>query len=335
MYKILLTFFSPSGYEVKKNTKIADVVCYLPMDIKRNTRKFLDLAHPELAIFIKYEIWPNYLSELKKRNISTLLISALFKKNQVYFKTFGGFMRRALDTFTQFYVQDENSKSLLNSLNFTNVKVTGDTRFDRVYEILKGDNRLDFMENFKNDALLFVAGSTWPDDEKIIIPYINNSSSGEKFVIAPHNIKPDHIANLKNSIIKSSVLFSSISEPNLADIDVLILDTIGLLTKVYSYADAAYVGGAFATGLHNTLEPAVFGIPVLIGPNYEGFIEAEQLVYLGGIIPINNEQEFSDSLKSLIENQDLRLKTGRINSEFIAKNKGASVQIMEYIRTLL
>ena len=334
-HKILLTFFSPSGYEIKKNTKVADVVCYLPMDIKRNARKFLDLAHPELVIFIKYEIWPNYLAELKKRKISTLLISALFKKTQIYFKSFGGFMRKALATFTQFYVQDENSKSLLNSIGTKNVTVTGDTRFDRVHEILQQDNRLDFMENFKLDNFCFVAGSTWPEDEKVILPYINSSSLGEKFVIAPHNIKPEHINDLKNSITKKSVLFSNISAQSLADIDVLILDTIGLLTKVYSYADAAYVGGGFATGLHNTLEPAVFGIPVLIGPNYAGFIEAEKLVRLGGIIPTNNEQEFSNSLKSFTENKDLRLKTGSINSEFINKNRGASIQIIEDIRTLL
>ena len=244
-------------------------------------------------------------------------------------------MRKALATFTKFYVQDEKSKSLLSSIGFNNVAVIGDTRFDRVHEILQRDNRLDFMENFKNDTFCFVAGSTWPEDEKVIIPFINSTVSGVKFVIAPHNMKPEHIKNLQRRILKRSTLFSNISGQNLVDIDVLILDTIGLLTKVYSYADVAYVGGAFATGLHNTLEPAAFGVPVIIGPDYDGFIEAQKLVRSGGIIPVINESEFSESLNSFILSKELRLKMGEINSQFIAWNKGASVQIMEDIRTLL
>ena len=334
-HKLLLTFFSPSGYEIKKNTKVADVVCYLPMDSKNKVSTFLDASHPDLALFIKYEIWPNYLAELKKRSIPALLISALFKNKQIYFKSYGGFMRKALSAFAHFYVQNDNSKKLLESINLINVSVSGDTRFDRVHEILERDNQLDFMRNFKQSSFCMVAGSTWPEDERIIVPYINASSFNEKFVIAPHTIKPSHIQDLRNSITKKSTLFSDFANQNIEDADVLILDTIGILTKVYSYADIAYVGGGFATGLHNTLEPAVFGIPVLIGPNYKGFIEAENLVRLGGLIPVKNSIGFSDKVKELFGNNDLIQRIGRINEAYILNNKGASIQIMEHIRTLL
>jgi 3-deoxy-D-manno-octulosonic-acid transferase len=334
-HKLLLTFFSPSGYEIKKSTKAADVVCYLPLDTKKKVSAFLDLAHPELVLFIKYEIWPNYLGELKKRAIPTLLVSALFKSNQIYFKGYGGFMRKALLAFTHFYVQDNTSKKLLESINLNNVTVSGDTRFDRVHEILERDNQLDFIKQFKQSSFCMVAGSTWPEDEKIIVPYLNTSSMDEKFIIAPHTLKSAHVQDLKNSITKKSILFSNLENQNIEDADVLILDTIGILTKVYSYADVAYVGGGFATGLHNTLEPAVFGIPVLIGPNYKGFIEAENLVTLGGIIPVKNEISFSETAKELFNNEDLRRRLGKINEEYIRINKGASIQIMEHIRTLL
>lgn len=334
-YKILLTFFSPSGYEVKKNTNAANVVCYLPIDTKNNATTFLDVVKPELVLFIKYEIWPNYLAEIKTRSIPTLLVSALFKKSQIYFKGYGGFMRNALSAFTHFYVQNDNSEKLLNSLGFKNVTVAGDTRFDRVHEILQRDNRLEFMENFKQDSFCFVAGSTWPEDENIIVPYINEATSDEKFVLAPHNIKSEHIKDLNNSITKTTILFSELSTKTSKDAKVLIIDTIGLLTKVYSYADVAYVGGGFATGLHNTLEPAVFGIPVIIGSKYQGFLEAEKLVKLGGITSVNNEIDFSINVKQFRNNTSLRQSRGRINTEYIIKNKGASVQIMEHIRTLV
>lgn len=334
-HKLLLTFFSPSGYEVKKSTKVADVVCYLPMDTKQNVNAFLNASHPELTLFIKYEIWPNYLKELKKRSIPTLLISALFKNKQIYFRGYGGFMRNALTAFEHFYVQDDSSKKLLQGINFNNVTVSGDTRLDRVYEILERNNQLNFMKKFKQQSFCMVAGSTWPQDEKIIVPYINSSSSKEKFVIAPHTLDPSHILDLRNSITRKCILFSEIENQNIEDADVLIVDTIGILTKIYSYADVAYVGGGFVTGLHNTLEPAVFGIPVVIGPNYKGFIEAENLVRLGGIISVRDEEGFFQIAKKLFSNQGLRKSIGQINEQYILNNKGASIQIMEQIRTLL
>ncbi len=334
-HKILVTFFSPSGYEVKKNSSAADVVIYLPMDTKKNASHFLDMAHPEIAIFVKYEIWPNYLRELEKRKIPAILISAIFKKEQIYFKAYGGFMRKALRKFDHYFVQDEASQKRLKSIQIKNISVTGDTRLDRVSEILDRDNQLDFMQAFTRDKLCFVAGSTWPEDESILIDYINNAPKSLKYILAPHTIKKDKILGLAGAITKKKVLFSNIDDKTIGDCEVLIVDSIGLLTKIYSYADIAYVGGGFATGLHNTLEPAVFGIPVIIGPNYQGFKEAEDLVAQKGIIPIQDQWTFGELMKKILDNSEFRKKTGMINAGYIAKNKGASIQIMAYIRTLL
>ncbi|WP_317164628.1 glycosyltransferase N-terminal domain-containing protein [Flagellimonas sp. CMM7] len=334
-HKIALTFFSPSGYEVKKNTPIADIVVYLPMDTISNTKKFLDMVKPELAIFIKYEIWPNYLYELRQRNIPTVLVSAIFSNRQIFFKPFGGFMRNSLKTFSHFFVQDKNSKDLLSSIDFKNVTVSGDTRFDRVLEILQRDNYLDFMSEFKKDNHCLVAGSTWPQDEEILVNWINISSEQLKYVIAPHTIKEIHVERLKSSISKKSICFSKIKGEDLSNFDVIVIDTIGLLTKIYSYADIAYVGGAFETGLHNTLEPAVYGIPVVIGPKYNGFKEAEDLVEEKGIQVIANNKEFNELMKRFINDSDFRESTGKINSKYISKNIGATEQVMTYIESVL
>lgn len=334
-YKILVTFFSPSGYEVKKNTAAADMVTYLPMDTTKNVKKFLDIVDPKLVIFVKYEIWPNYLRALNKQAIPTLLISALFKDDQIYFKGFGGFMRGALCHFTHIFVQDSKSIALLEGIGIQNTAISGDTRFDRVVEILQRDNHLKFMEAFKDNKQTVVAGSTWPEDEAILVPYINAVASPFKFVLAPHNIKGEHINKLRASIQKKTVLFSEISDKDPADYEVLIVDTIGLLTKIYSYADISYVGGGFATGLHNTLEPAVYGVPVIIGPNFKGFKEAEDLVEKGGILVVRSKTEFSTILNKLLGDPKYLTKTGAINRTYVSENKGASIQIMTYIRTLI
>ncbi|WP_419213722.1 3-deoxy-D-manno-octulosonic acid transferase [Maribacter sp. X9] len=334
-HKIVLTFFSPSGYEVKKNTTAADAVCYLPIDTKKNVKVFLEVLHPEIAIFIKYEIWPNYLKFLKEKNIPTLLISALFKEQQIYFKGYGSFMRKALTNFTHFFVQNEKSKKLLNTIGFENVTIAGDTRFDRVTEILDRDNSLDFMRKFKNEKLCFVAGSTWPEDEKIIVDYINQSKHPIQFVIAPHTMKAKHIESIKNSLQKSVIRYSELQDTDPEDYNVLIIDTIGLLTKIYSYADVAYVGGGFATGLHNTLEPAVFGIPVIIGPEYNGFAEAEQLVELKGVLTIKDASEFKTIMDRCLGEDNFRSKTGEINHHYIQNNRGATGEIMDTIHSII
>lgn len=334
-YSIVVTFFSPSGYEVKKNTAAADAVVYLPLDTRRNAKRFIESVNPVLAIFVKYEIWPNYLKELKEKQVPILLISAIFKKEQVFFKWYGGIMRKALQAFTHFFVQDNNSVALLKSINLNNTTLSGDTRFDRVAEILERDNKLSFMERFKGNKTCFVAGSTWPEDEEIIVKFINETQKHLKFVLAPHNIKMEHIQSLKKSISKKVVLYTEIEHNDISSSEVLIINTVGLLTKIYSYADIAYVGGAFATGLHNTLEPAVFGIPIIIGPDYKGFNEAEKLVAENGILVTGDYDEFTSALGKLLENPEYSKNTGVINSNFVKENKGASIQVMAHIRRLL
>ncbi|MFA9186869.1 glycosyltransferase N-terminal domain-containing protein [Flavobacterium sp. FBOR7N2.3] len=331
-HKIVLTFFSPSGYEVRKNNIVADATVYLPMDTKKNAKKFIKLVHPEMAFFIKYEYWPNYLNALKKLNTPTYLISGIFRENQVFFKWYGQFYRNALNTFTHFFVQNEASKKLLLQLEKTNVSVSGDTRFDRVAAILEKDNRLDFISEFKNNSLTVVIGSSWPKDEEFLVDFINSNTKNVKFIIAPHNIKNEQIQQLKNSIHKKTVLFSEKESKNLADFDIFIIDTIGILTKIYSYADIAYVGGGFGNaGLHNTLEPATFGVPIIIGPNFSNFAEAIALVNLEGCISITNGKELTAIFEKLITDENFRKKKGVICNTFVNKNKGATSLILSKI----
>jgi 3-deoxy-D-manno-octulosonic-acid transferase len=331
-HKIVITFFSPSGYEVRKNNAVADVTVYLPLDTKKNAKDFLSLVHPEMVFFIKYEYWPNYLNELLKLKTPTYLISGIFRKNQLFFKWYGGFYRTALNTFTYFFVQNESSKKLLLELGKTNVAVSGDTRFDRVASILEKDNSLDFIEVFKNDTLTIVVGSSWPKDENILVDYINQTSENVKFIIAPHNIKVEQIQELKNSITKKTVLFSEKETKNLADFDVFIIDIVGILTKIYSYADIAYVGGGFGNpGVHNILEPATFGVPVVIGPNFSHFAEATALVNMEGCVSISDKKTLFDAFSNLIANDDIRHEKGHICSTFVQMNKGATSIILKYV----
>ena len=332
LHKIVVTFFSPSGYEVRKNNTVADVTVYLPLDTQKNAQQFLQLVHPDLVFFIKYEYWPNYLSELKKRNTKTYLISGILRKNQLFFKWYGGFYRDALDAFTYFFVQNEISKKLLQQVGKTNVSVSGDTRFDRVAAILEKDNSLDFISQFKDNTLTIVVGSSWPKDENLLVDFINLNTLNIKFIIAPHNIKEEQIQALKNSITKKTVLFSEKEGGNLADFDVFIIDTIGILTKIYSYADIAYVGGGFGnSGVHNLLEPATFGVPILIGPNYSHFAEATALVNMEACISINNSKELDEAFKNLIQNDDIRQEKGHMCSTFVQMNKGATASILKHI----
>lgn len=322
-YKIVLTFFSPSGYEVRKNAATADVIVYLPMDTLANAKKFLAIVQPQKVFFIKYEFWPNYLNELKKTNTPVYLISGLFRKNQVFFKWYGGFYRKALHAFTHFFVQYESSKTLLQSIGFNNVTVSGDTRYDRVSEILERDNSLPFIEEFMNGKTTVVFGSSWPKDEAMFLDFINTATDC-KFIIAPHTTGAGHIAEIKNSLTKKTILFSEKEGKNLAEYDVFVVDTIGILTKIYSYADVAYVGGGFGTsGLHNILEPAAFGVPVIIGPNHQKFPEAVALVNIGGCITVNTKEEMNDALSSLVYNDDYRWEKGHIAGTFVNMNRGA------------
>ena len=334
-HKIVVTFFSPSGYEVRKNNTVADVTVYLPLDTISNAKQFIQLVHPEMVFFIKYEYWPNYLNELKKQQIKTYLISGILRENQAFFKWYGGFYRNALKTFDYFFVQNESSKKLLQSIGFNNVKISGDTRFDRVVSILDRDNSLDFIEQFKDNKTTIVIGSSWPKDESLLVNYINECSDDVKFIIAPHNIKSEQIHELKNVITKKTILFSDVETRLIASLqenNVFIIDTIGILTKIYSYADIAYVGGGFGNpGVHNILEPATFGVPVVIGPNYSHFAEATALVNMEGCISIQNQIQLNEAFDLLIQNEDERLEKGHICSTFVQMNKGATQIIMNYI----
>ena len=334
IHKIVLTFFSPSGYEIRKNYKLADIVCYLPLDTKLNARKFLDCTHPELVFFVKYEFWPNILNELKRRSIKTFLVSGIFRENQVFFKWYGGWIRKALNAFEHFFVQDENSKILLHSISFKNVTVSGDTRFDRVYEITKQDNQLSFIEEFKNNRYTLVAGSTWKEDEELLVDYINNNASeNEKFIIAPHNIKKEDIQKLKSSFNKRVVLFSEKDQKELQKYQVFIIDTVGILSKIYSYATVAYVGGGFTkSGVHNTLEPATFGIPIVIGPNYSKFNEVIDLVKIEACFSIDKSKKLSVLLEKLFQLKKFRNRAGENALKYVIDKTGATTKILYYLK---
>ncbi|WP_299226876.1 glycosyltransferase N-terminal domain-containing protein [uncultured Psychroserpens sp.] len=333
-HKIILTFFSPSGYEIRKCTPIADIVTYLPLDTKKNAHQFLSVVNPEFTVFVKYDVWPNFLNTLKKKKLRAILISASFRKEQSYFKWYGNNVRNALKAFEHIFVQNEHSKSLLHEIGITNVSVSGDTRFDRVSNQLQQDNNLDFISKFKSNSICIVIGSSWPEDEAILLPYINKKVSKKiKFIIAPHEIKKNHIKEIISKLTIAPVLFSEKAQKNLSEHSVLIIDTIGLLSKIYSYADISYVGGAMGTtGLHNILEPSVFGVPIIIGKNHQKFPEASQMINHGGVISIRNEAQLESQLDDLVNSLEKRQKLGKLNSDFIENSKGAVVQIMDYIR---
>ncbi len=338
-HKIVLTFFSPSGYEVRKNNTVSDCTVYLPLDTKKNAKNFLKAVHPDMVFFIKYEYWPNYLHQLKLQHIPTYLISGVFRKTQVFFCWYGGFYRKSLKSFDYFFVQNESSKKLLQTIGLENVMVSGDTRFDRVSDILLKDNQLDFIKDFSfvemTKITTIVIGSSWAKDENLIVNYINNCTKKVKFIIAPHNIKQDQIDKLQNSIVKKTVLFSEKANKKMSEYDVFIIDTIGILTKIYSYADIAYVGGGFGNpGVHNILEPATFGVPIVIGPNFSHFAEAIDLVNLGGCISISNQSQLNKTFDNLIENEEIRIEKGKICSTFVQVNKGATENIIKKISDL-
>ena len=334
-HKLIVTFFSPSGFEVKKNTTLANIVLYLPIDTVSNAKKFIELAHPSLAIFIKYEFWPNYLIQLKEKNIHTFLVSGLFRKEQIFFKPHGVFMRKVLNSFDHFFVQDGTSKELLNNIKIKEATVSGDTRFDRVSNQLLQDNTLAFISEFKQNNLCIVCGSTWPEDEAVLIDYINKAPDHVKFIIAPHEINTSKIESFRKNIQQKSSLFSTKKSTNISQYNVLIIDTVGLLTKIYSHADIAYIGGGMGdTGLHNILEPAIFRVPIVIGNRFEKFPEAKELRELKGLFSISNATECSKTLEKLVTDKNTRIESGKIAKEFIENNKGATNIIMNYIKQL-
>lgn len=331
-YKILLTFFSSSGYEVRKNYDGADIICYLPIDTFTNARRFLRLIRPEMAFFIKYEFWYNYLHILRHRNIPTYSVSSIFRKEQVFFKWYGYQYRHVLKCFTHFFVQNEESRRLLNGLGIHNVDVTGDTRFDRVRDIAKQSKTLPIVEAFTEDKKIFIAGSTWLPDEQIFIPYFVDKEDW-KLIIAPHVIAEAHLEQIMQLLAGRKVIrFTQVKgEKELHEAEVLIIDCYGLLSSIYKYGDVSYVGGGFGVGIHNLPEAAVWNLPVIFGPNNQKFREAQELKACGGGFEIHCEKCFKRIMDGFIESEESLKKASDAAGNYVRTQSGATEMILEHL----
>ena len=344
-YKILLTFYSPSGYEVRKNYKGADIICYMPVDTRLNAIRFLRLVRPVMAFFIKYEFWSNFLHILKHRNIPTYSVSSIFREDQVFFKWYGRNYAGVLKCFTRFFVQNEESKRLLEGIGITAVDVVGDTRFDRVLQIKEAAKQLPICEAFRtgvassqsadvphHDFKVFVAGSSWPPDENIFIPFFNEHKDW-RLLIAPHVIAEEHL-KLILSLIKGKkvVRYTQTTPEEAAEADVLIIDCFGLLSSMYNYGDVAYIGGGFGVGIHNTLEAAVWNMPVIFGPNNKKFQEAQGLLKSGGGFEINTYEDFSGLMSSLMNDETFLKQAGDKAGTFVAHLAGATDKVLASVK---
>lgn len=344
-YKILLTFYSPSGYEVRKNYEGADIICYMPVDTRLNAIRFLRLVRPVMAFFIKYEFWSNFLHILKHRNIPTYSVSSIFREDQVFFKWYGRNYAGVLKCFTRFFVQNEESKRLLEGIGITAVDVVGDTRFDRVLQIKEAAKQLPICEAFRtgvassqsadvphHDFKVFVAGSSWPPDENIFIPFFNEHKDW-RLLIAPHVIAEEHL-KLILSLIKGKkvVRYTQTTPEEAAEADVLIIDCFGLLSSMYNYGDVAYIGGGFGVGIHNTLEAAVWNMPVIFGPNNKKFQEAQGLLNSGGGFEINTYEDFSGLMSSLMNDETFLKQAGDKAGAFVAHLAGATDKVLASVK---
>ena len=344
-YKILLTFYSPSGYEVRKNYEGADIICYMPVDTRLNAIRFLRLVRPVMAFFIKYEFWSNFLHILKHRNIPTYSVSSIFREDQVFFKWYGRNYAGVLKCFTRFFVQNEESKRLLEGIGITAVDVVGDTRFDRVLQIKEAAKQLPICEAFRtgvassqsadvphHDFKVFVAGSSWPPDENIFIPFFNEHKDW-RLLIAPHVIAEEHL-KLILSLIKGKkvVRYTQTTPEEAAEADVLIIDCFGLLSSMYNYGDVAYIGGGFGVGIHNTLEAAVWNMPVIFGPNNKKFQEAQGLLKSGGGFEINTYEDFSGLMGSLMNDEAFLKRAGDKAGTFVAHLAGATDKVLASVK---
>ena len=344
-YKILLTFYSPSGYEVRKNYEGADIICYMPVDTRLNAIRFLRLVRPVMAFFIKYEFWSNFLHILKHRNIPTYSVSSIFREDQVFFKWYGRSYAGVLKCFTRFFVQNEESKRLLDGIGITAVDVVGDTRFDRVLQIKEAAKQLPICEAFRtgvassqsadvphHDFKVFVAGSSWPPDENIFIPFFNEHKDW-RLLIAPHVIAEEHL-KLILSLIKGKkvVRYTQTTPEEAAEADVLIIDCFGLLSSMYNYGDVAYIGGGFGVGIHNTLEAAVWNMPVIFGPNNKKFQEAQGLLKSDGGFEINTNEDFSGLMSSLMNDEIFLKQAGDKAGAFVAHLAGATDKVLASVK---
>lgn len=322
--RILLTFFSPSGYEVRKDYAHADVVAYLPFDIPELVSRFLDLARPAVAIFVKYEFWGNYLTELERRRIPTYIISAHFRSSQVFFKPWGGMFRRILQCFTTIFVQNEDSRQLLKGIGITRVEVSGDTRFDRVADVMHAAREFPAIEALTASApFTLVAGSTWPDDEDLLIPFFN-AHDGMKMIIAPHEFDRERLRALMARFTRPVGLYSETSPEAARHLDCVIVDNFGLLSSLYRYATAAYVGGGFGSGIHNVCEAAVYGIPVVFGPNHRKFREATDLVACSAAFAVKDAPSFDDTMRRLLDDRETVQRAGTAASNYVNSHIGAT-----------
>lgn len=332
-YTILLTFFSPSGYEIRKGYRGADYIFYLPADTPSNMKKFVKIAHPEIAIFVKYEFWLNCLDELHKSGCKTYLISSIFRKSSIFFRWYGEAFRKCLKTFKHIFVQDDNSKQLLADIGINEVSVAGDTRFDRVAAIHESSKRIPLIDRFKEGRPTFIAGSTWEPDEQLLLPVINKHPE-MKFIIAPHVINNDRIKQLEEMFGDRMCRFTYCAEDpkfDYAGKQVLVIDTIGYLSSAYRYADYAYIGGGFGVGIHNTLEAATFSLPVAFGPNYRKFKEAHDLVDLGAAKSVSDAEQLAAWLDEFINDRDKYEDASQKAAKYISNNKGATDIIMKSI----
>lgn len=323
-HKIVITFFSPSGYEIRKNYNQADLVLYLLPDTKANAIFFLDKIKPSVAIFIKYEFWFHYLKELNKRNIPTYLVSGIFRENQVFFSFYGSWYKSWLKLFNHLFVQNASSYKLLTKQGITNCSVAPDTRFDRVYSIAQSSMKIPVAEAFSKDSFVIVAGSTWPADEKLLIWEVNNNKHNTKYIIAPHQIDAAHIQAIIAKLKVPFIKFSEATAENVSDKRVLIIDNIGMLSALYKYGKVAYIGGGFGKGIHNTLEAAVYGVPVLFGPKYQKFQEALDLVSLGGARVIQSQENYNKTIELLNSNTEAIKLAGDISGNYVKNNIGGT-----------
>lgn len=325
--KIILTFFSPSGYEIRKNYSGADVVCYLPADTPGNAESFVSMVNPGMAVFVKYEFWNNYTLALRQKGVPLYLISGIFRPDQHFFKWYGSFFKKILFRFTHIFVQDSGSLELLKGIGLKNVSLAGDTRFDRVLEIAGSADKIDKLDMFRGDEKLFLAGSSWKPDEEIISGYINRDPDRMKWIFAPHEIDESNICRLESLFSTSVVRFSGLTAEN-TDARVLIIDNIGMLSSAYRYAYIAAIGGGFGKGIHNILEAACWGVPVIFGPNYKNFREAVDLINQKGASSFKTFEEFSDMVDRWLKDEEFYLKSAKTAREFIKQNAGATRVIM-------
>lgn len=334
-HKILLTFFSPSGYEVRKNYLEADYIFYLPYDLPWHAQQFISIAKPALAIFIKYEFWPNIYFELEKRHIPIISVSSIFRGDHIFFKTYGGFMRKVLRAVHYFFVQDQKSVGLLKSIGLINISVSGDTRFDRVFQITLDQQEIMVAKKFKGTQACWVAGSCWPEDMAILAPFINSYKGKLKFIIAPHEISETFVSGIVKSLEVKSVRYSQ-ANLDLEDTSVLIIDNIGLLSKLYGYGEYAYVGGAYGKGLHNILEAACYGIPVFFGnKNYRKYGEAVDLIDQGGAYAVAGVDDLKSFYENLASSPENYSKACIASKDYVKTNLGATEKIVAYIKNIL